>query len=428
MNAISNPKTSQPRRFEARAAAVAVSLLVGAGAFAAPVASPTQAQRAKATTEAAPAGATPLRIVVAFEPVNQESNGFARGLALEGLLAKVLGAPVHVVSNRSLREIAIGTRSGEYDALWVPSNLAVSAVKNPHYEMVGFDGRMTPMALVVAADIQKFDDLKRRTLYLPQEDSTASGVATALLSDHGIRPSDFSTVFTSGSYEIGTFAIDKHFCSATVLPEATAKAWFQTHPGTGRILEVSAPVPGQTLVVRKDLAPARKQQLAEWAAKDAQVGALTPTAPAPFKYVTGLSHYTPDDVASVKKVTASEVTALAKAGAEVVDVRTSAEYQAKHIPSARLVPYVEESPRFLDADLRADPFDLTKLAGVKKIVLYCNGPECWKSFKAAQRAVASKQFEAVYWFRGGMPEWERSGLPTSGSVMNASVAANSREP
>ena len=404
-------------------ALLALSLLASAAAGAAPPLSP-QVQRAKPIPEAASSiAAPPLRMVVAFEPIDQESNGYARALALEVRLAKARGGPVHVVSNRSLREIAIGTRSGEYDALWVPSNLAVGAVKDPNYEMAGFDGRMTPMALVVSADIQKFEDLKHRSLYLPQEDSTASGVAIALLSDHGIKPSDFAIIYTSGSYEIGTFAIDKHFSSATVLPEPTAKAWFQAHPGSGHILEVSDTVPGQTLVVRKDLPAAKKQQLAQWAAKEAQVNALTPTAPSPFKYVTGLSHYTPNDVPGVTKVTATEVVALAKAGAEVVDVRTAAEYEAKHIPSAHLLPYGEESPRFVDADLRNDPFDLAKLSGVRKVVLYCNGPECWKSFKAAKRAIASKQFDAVYWFRGGMPEWERSGQPAVTGLAGQALSA-----
>ena len=365
---------------------------------------------------AAPAEGQALSVLVAFEPLDQESNSLKRRASSEASLAKALNAPVAVIGSRVLRDVAIGIRSGDFDALWVPSNLAVSAAKETFYEIVGFDGRMTPMAFVVGPDIGKFEDLKRRTLYLPQEDSSASAVATALLSDHGMRPKDFISVFTSGSYEVGSFAIAKKFSAATVMPEAIAKALLSANPQAGRILEVSPTVPGQTLVVRKTLSTVRKSQLADWAASQAAVPALTPAAPAAFKYITGLGHYTPEEVAGVSKVSANEVLTLTKAGAQVIDVRTAAEYQAKHIPQAQLVPYDERSPRFVDAEFGNDNFDLTKLAGVKKVVMYCNGPECWKSFKAVQRAQASKQFEAVYWFRGGIPEWERMGLPVTGGA------------
>ena len=392
------------------------------------------ATAAAAAPAAARQGASPevaaistLRIGVAFDPVNQASNGFARAIAIESPLARAVGAPVRVVGSRSLREIAIGTRSGEFDALWVPSNLAISAVKDQRYEMIGFDGRMTRMALVVTPDIKSFDDLKGRTLYLPQEDSPASTVGTALLSDHGIRLADFRLVFTSGSYEIAGFALERKLCAVTIMPEPEANAWLAAHPGLGKILEVSAPVPGQTLIARKTLGAATKQQLSEYFATLAAVKTLASVTPASYKYVTGLSHYTPEDVAGVRKVTAKEVTELAKNGVQVVDVRTAAEYDAKHIPAAKLVTYEEYSARIIGADLANDGFDVTKLAGTKKVILYCNGPECWKSFKAAKRANASKQFEAVYWFRGGMPEWEKAGLPVSAPVIKdkgAAVATN----
>ena len=339
----------------------------------------------------------------------------------EGRLLKTLGTPVSVSGDHHLREIAIGTRSGEYDALWVPSNLAVSAIKDPQYELIGFDGNMTSMALIVGADIRTFDDLKGRTLYLPQEDSSASYVAIALLSDHGLKVGAFRTVYTHGNYEVAAFAITHTFCSATVMPADAAKALMAANPKAGRIIEVSVPVPGQSLVVRKTLSAARKKQLADWAAAQADVPSLVTATAAPFKYVTGLSHYTPEDVAGVKKVSAQEVVALVKDGAKLVDVRSVAEYQMKHLPDAQLVSYVEESPRYIGANMTNDAFDLSKLSGAHKVVLYCNGPECWKSFKAATRAISSKQFEAVYWFRGGVPEWERSGLPV---VSASALAAN----
>ena len=364
--------------------------------------------------DAAAAPPKPLRVVIAFEPVDGASNSMTKSMNMEAPMSKALGVPVSVSGERNLREIAIGTRSGEYDALWVPSNLAVSAIKDPQYELVGFDGHMTAMALLVAPDIQKFEDLKGRTLYLPQEDSSASSVGTALLSDHGMKVGDFRVVYTSGTYEIAAFAITNTFCSATAMPADTAKALVASNPKAGRVIETSSPVPGQTLVVKKSLSATRKKQLADWAAAQAGVPALVTATAEPFKYITGLSHYTPEDVAGVKKVSAQEVVTLVKGGAKLIDVRSAGEYQMKHLPEAQLVPYVEESPRYVGANMTNDDFDLSKLAGTRKVVLYCNGPECWKSFKAATRAISSRQFDAVYWFRGGIPEWERSGLRTVG--------------
>ena len=351
-----------------------------------------------------------IRVVTAFEPVTAASNGYLKAQSLEAGLSKALGQAVKVSSQHSLRNVAIDTRSGNYDALWVPSNLAVSAIKDQRYEMIGFDGQMTRFALVATAGIADFKALKGGNLYLPQEDSSAGAVATGLLSDHGIRLTDFKSIFTSGNYEVAQMAVEQRITSVTSLPEPVVQAWLKLHPGGGRVLEVSAPVPGQTLVVLKTLSATTKQRLSEWFASQANVSALTAVTPAAFKYVTGLSHYTPEEVAGVQKVTASEVANLVKAGAQIVDVRTASEFTAKHIPAATLLPYAENSPRYVGADISRDGFDVNKLQSSKSLILYCNGPECWKSYKAALRAIASKQFAQVYWFRGGLPEWERNGL------------------
>jgi rhodanese-related sulfurtransferase/ABC-type phosphate/phosphonate transport system substrate-binding protein len=353
-----------------------------------------------------------LRVVIAVEPVTPASNRFLKAQSLEAGMTKALGQPVKVSSQHSLRNAAIDTRSGNYDALWVTSNLAVSAIKDPRYEMIGFDGQMTRFALLAAPEIADLKALKGGILYLPQEDSAAGAAALGLLSDHGIRLTDFHSVFTSGNYEVAQLAIEQRIASVTSLPEPVVQAWLKLHPRGGRVLEVSAPVPGQTLVVLKTLSGATKQRLSDWFAQQAKVSALTAVTPAAFKYVTGLSHYTPEEVAGLQKVTASQVMSLVKAGAQLVDVRTAAEFATKHIAAATLLSYAEYSPRYVGVDISRDGFDVSKLQSSKRLVLYCNGPECWKSYKAAMRAIASKQFAQVYWFRGGLPEWERHGLAT----------------
>jgi len=44
------------------------------------------------------------------------------------------------------------------------------------------------------------------------------------------------------------------------------------------------------------------------------------------------------------------------------------------------------------------------------ILFYCNGIKCGRSGKAAQIAMAAG-YTKLYWFRGGIQEWEAKGLP-----------------
>lgn len=44
------------------------------------------------------------------------------------------------------------------------------------------------------------------------------------------------------------------------------------------------------------------------------------------------------------------------------------------------------------------------------VAFYCNGIKCGRSYKAAKIALA-EGYSKVYWFRGGIQEWEAKGLP-----------------
>jgi len=74
-----------------------------------------------------------------------------------------------------------------------------------------------------------------------------------------------------------------------------------------------------------------------------------------------------------------------------------------------LVPYVEKSAKDPDFNPVDDQFDLAKLPQDHAITLVfgCNGPECWKSFKACAAALKAG-YSKVNWFRGGYPEWRTS--------------------
>jgi rhodanese-related sulfurtransferase len=60
--------------------------------------------------------------------------------------------------------------------------------------------------------------------------------------------------------------------------------------------------------------------------------------------------------------------------------------------------------------MKQDDFNIAKLPGDKaaRIVMYCNGPECWKSYKASIWALKAG-YSAIHWYREGFPDWKAKG-------------------
>jgi len=112
-------------------------------------------------------------------------------------------------------------------------------------------------------------------------------------------------------------------------------------------------------------------------------------------------------------VTADAAKDLIAKGAQVIDVRSANEYAEGHIKGAKNVPYKEKSDKKAGFDASQDSFDLAKLPADKAaaMIFYCNGLECWKSYKASVTAVKAG-YTKVNWLRGGLPEWKGKGYPT----------------
>lgn len=122
---------------------------------------------------------------------------------------------------------------------------------------------------------------------------------------------------------------------------------------------------------------------------------------------------TPATLAGTKLVSAAEAKKLIDSGATAIDARVAAEYAEKTIKGAKSVPYKEKSAKDANFDVSQDQFDLSKLPADKAtpMVMFCNGPDCWKGYKAAATA-AKAGYKQINWFRGGLPEWVKAGLPT----------------
>lgn len=120
----------------------------------------------------------------------------------------------------------------------------------------------------------------------------------------------------------------------------------------------------------------------------------------------------PDTLPGVTVVSAEQARRLVEAGAPIIDTRVGNEFADAHIKGAKNVPYKEKSAKVPGFDAKQDQFDLARLPADKAapLVFYCNGPECWKSYKASKVAAAAG-WTRVQWLRGGFPEWKAKGYP-----------------
>ncbi len=139
------------------------------------------------------------------------------------------------------------------------------------------------------------------------------------------------------------------------------------------------------------------------------LGLLILSLPAP---AWSAEHETPASLSGVTVVTAEKAKSMADNGAMIVDARVANEYVVECIKGAVSVPYKEKSEKSVDFHSHMDSFDLAKLPADKNksLIFYCNGPACWKSYKASVVAVKAG-YKNVYWLRGGIPEWKAKGLP-----------------
>lgn len=120
----------------------------------------------------------------------------------------------------------------------------------------------------------------------------------------------------------------------------------------------------------------------------------------------------PTSLAGATVVTPEQARDLQGKGAVIVDARSAAEYAEGHIDGAINVPYKEKSAKAADFDAALDSVDLAKLPADKgtAIVTYCNGHDCWKSYKLSSAAIKAG-YTKVNWLRDGLPGWKAKGLP-----------------
>jgi rhodanese-related sulfurtransferase len=365
-----------------------------------------------------------IRVLLGIDPADSTSDVLlSASLMPAQSLTRATGQRTTITQTSTMAEVMRASRTVENEIIIGPAHVTASAILHA-YQLLATSGQDQIYALVARNDIDKVEKLAGKRLYLPQQDSLRSYVAKGLLTDSGLKLGQFSKVTYGNTSGGGLVALSFDMADVTVADEAQAKEWIASHPGQARILKTTRPVPGgMNMVVRKDFCATECARLSEWVnSSDGAIPGVgrfrlaTADAGRQFTYVASLGIATPESINGVTRVGAEQVAELSRQGVTIVDTRTQKEYDNEHVHGAVLAPYVEKSLKEIDFDTKKDDFTALKtIAKDKPAVFMCNGPECWKSYKASRTALA-EGYTKIYWFRGGMPEWREKHLPVDGTA------------
>lgn len=371
--------------------------------------------------------AAPLRVLV-----NPGDNSEQSRVALYTAWKQVLEQALRKHAPNGLQVVLSGdatadlsaTRSRTYDLFIAPAHVVGSAVRYGYHPVVGLD---RPVQAVLAAPkdsaVASLADAQGKRLGLPLQDSVITyllrgevNAANTTIKRH------FASVYDTRYQDALLPCLQVRRCDVVAVEKAVYDRWVAAGEPVKAIME-SKPVPGLSVAIKDGTRPgaaALHAALEESPSFAMLVRGEHAKAVAhrseDFKYVATLGYFTPRSLPGATVVDAKGVAQLLQAGALYVDTRTDAEFKAGHVPGAVLLPYGEKSSKEADFDASLDKFDVAKLGPDRdaSLVFACNGPECWKSYKASMAAIKAG-YRKVHWFRGGFPEWRSSGLKFDGA-------------
>ena len=307
------------------------------------------------------------------------------------------------------------TRARLYEVMVAPAPVIGSAVRYG-YEPIAGSTRSARAVLVVAegSPITNWEQGKGRNLGMPGQDS----VVTYLLrgevqAGNTTLARQYASIYQTRYQEALLTCLEVRRCDIVAVERSVAQGWLDAGKKVKVVWE-SRDVPGLSVALHRDArvpaAAFRRALMAEL--EQIEPGAYTDALKShDFEYVSTLGYFTPRGLEGAKLVEEpAEVEALLASGARYIDTRNQEEFDAGHVPGAVLVPYVEKSAKDPEYDAKQDQFAVQSLGDnkVQPLVFGCNGPECWKSFKASHAAVQAG-YTQVYWFRTGFPAWRGSG-------------------
>jgi len=374
-----------------------------------------------------------FKVLIGIDPADDiTKRNLAVALSPTPSLSSAIGSQVLLKQTSDLTDVMRASRTQENDILIGPAHVTASAISH-QYQLFARDNRNAQFVLLARKDIERIDQLAGKRLYLTEQDSVRTYLAKGLLNEAGFNMKSLKqTVFgkTSGA---GLLALSMNLADVTIAEQTEAQEWMKANPGVAKILKISRPVPsGMAVMVRKNLPETDRKNLLAWLtspkAEASGFGKMQPTTAGDneqYRYIASLGILTPENIVGITRVNAAEVAKLLAAGAIAVDTRTVKEYDQAHITGAVSAPYIERSLKDPNYEASLDDFSaLDKLPRDKPLIFFCNGPECWKSYKAS-RTAKSKGIKQVYWYRGGMPEWIEKGMPVSRKTEAALASAGS---
>lgn len=302
------------------------------------------------------------------------------------------------------------TRLRTHDIVVAPAHVVGSAVRYGYTPILGLDQPVQTVLVVPAGSaIKNIGDAKGKRLGFPQQDS----VVTYLLRGeiHALNTSIqayFGPLYRSKYQDALLQCLKINRCDVVAVEKAVFDRWVAAGEKVSVVMQTQQ-VPGMSVAVKDEMSP--NPQAIQAALKASTVGAkAVAVSKDDFTYISTLGYFTPRSLEGAQVVDAAAVASLIAKGAKVIDTRNQAEFKVGHLPGALLVPYVEKSAKEPTYDETQDQFDVSKLGTDREaeLIFACNGPECWKSFKASKAAVKAG-FKRVHWFRGGFPEWRSAG-------------------
>jgi len=117
-----------------------------------------------------------------------------------------------------------------------------------------------------------------------------------------------------------------------------------------------------------------------------------------------------------KYISVSDAKKAQSNGALLLDTRKTSQVSEEKIEGAVKALYKEKGGnknRMGNFDASKDKFTTKNIPADKnaKLITYCNGPRCWRSFKAAV-TLTKMGYKNVYWMRDGIPSWKKAGFST----------------
>lgn len=307
------------------------------------------------------------------------------------------------------------TRANLYEVMVAPAPTIGSAVRYGYVPLLGAK-RTAQAVLVVPEDstIGSWTQSQGKPLGMPGQDS----VVTYLLrgevqAGNTTLARQYASIYETRFQDALLVCLEVRRCAVVAVEKSVAQKWLAAGKKV-KIVWESREVPGLAVALRKDarVSPEALRTALLGELERSEPGAYTPALAArDYEYVSTLGYFTPRalDGATLVEDPAAVEALLAK-GARYIDTRNAEEFGAGHVPGATLVPYVEKSAKDPGYDAAQDQFEVQRLGADKAqaLVFGCNGPECWKSFKAS-RAALKAGYTQVYWFRTGFPAWRASG-------------------